>query len=121
MQVIEKRSSESRLYDLDCSLDLGSGESIQSVASVTAEPATTPPIVFGSAAVNAVPISYTDPNSGIARIAPIGSVIQINISGGKIAAGKQVTDYIVRAKFATNISPTVEATVRLKLNDTPST
>lgn len=121
MQVLDKRSSESRLYDLDCSLDLASGEVITSVSIITAEPVTSPAIVFGIPVVNVAPVSYTNQTTGIVRIAPIGTVIQVNISGGKIATGRQVQDYILRAKFATNLSPAIEATVRLRLNDTPQT
>lgn len=120
MQTLEKRSSESVRYDLDCSVLLATGETISTVTSIAATPVTSPALAFGASAINAAPITYTDVDTGITRVAPIGTVIQVTISGGKIAAGAQVQDYIVRAVFVTNINAAVEATVRLKLNDTPA-
>lgn len=121
MQTLEKRSSEGVLFDIDCSLLLASGETITSVTSITAEPVTTPAITFGSPVINAAPVTYTDA-FGSTRIAAIGKVAQVQISGGKIAAGAQVQDYIIRAKLATSLNNPgpVEATVRLRLNDTPA-
>lgn len=119
MQTLDKRSSESVRFDIDCSLMLAAGEAITGVTSINATPVTSPALSFGSPAVNGQAVTYTDPDTGISRIAPIGTVIQVQISGGAIASGLQVQDYVIRALFATNINPAVEATVRLKLNDTP--
>ncbi len=119
MQTLEKRSSESVLYDIDCSLLLAPGETISTVTTVAAEPATTPPLAFGAAAINGAPITYTDPITGNTRVAPTATVVQVQISGGSIASGKKVQGYVVRCKVATSLNPAVEATVRLQLNDTP--
>jgi hypothetical protein len=119
MKTLEKRSSESTLYDLDCSILLAVGETIISVTTFTAEPITTPPIVVGAASINSSAVTYTDA-FGSTRVAPIGQVIQVNISGGAIPTSALIQDYILRAKFLTSRNPAVEATVRMRLNDTPS-
>jgi hypothetical protein len=118
MQILEKRSSESVTYDIDCSLLLATGETITNVTSVTATPATTTPLAFGTPAVNSGAVTYTDA-FGSTRTAAIGKVVQVQISGGSIPTGSQTQDFIIRAKVVTNMNPVVEATVRLRLNDTP--
>lgn len=118
MQTLEKRTSEQARYDIDCSILLTPGETITGVTSLTAEPVTTPPIVFGSPAINVSQNTYVD-QYGSSRTVPAGTVVQVQISGGKIATGRQVQDYLIRALVVTNINPAVEATVRLEVNDTP--
>lgn len=119
MQILEKRSSESVKYDIRCGILLSPGETISSVTSVTASPTTAPtPLAFGLAAINAAPTTYTD-QYGTTTTDAIGTVIQVQISGGLIAANAQVQDYTVRALFSTNLNPAIEATVVLRLNDTP--
>ena len=119
MQILEKRTSESVHFDIDCDILLSPGETITSVTSVTATPATTPPIAFGTAVINGAPITYTDA-FGSTRIVAAGLVIQVVISGGFISPGAQIQLYTVRAIFTTSIGNTVEATVYLRLNDTPA-
>lgn len=119
MQTLEKRSSEAVRFDIDCSTLLAAGETITGVTSVAATPATTTPLAFGAAVINAAPQTYTD-QYGSTRTAAIGKVVQVQISGGSIAAGALVQEYIIRALLVTSINTAVEATVRLRLNDTPA-
>ena len=118
MQILEKRSSEQVRYDIDCSALLTTGETISSVTSVTADANTGTSLTFGTPATNSTPSTYTD-TFGSTRITPAYTVIQVEIRGGSVPTGAQVNDYIVRAKFVTSVNPVVEATVRLRLNDTP--
>lgn len=119
MLTLEKRSSEQVRYDIDCSLLLASGETISSVSALSAEPVTAAPIAFGTPVVNSASVTYVDASTGNSRIAPIGTVVQVQISGGSIAAGQQWRDYVLRCKLITSVNPLVEATVRLRVNDTP--
>lgn len=119
MQILVKRSSESRLFDIDCSSLLGSTETIGSVASIAAEPTTVPALAFGSPSVNTNPVTYVDEDTGLSRVVAAGKVIQVQISGGAIPAALQSQLYVIRPKFATNLDPVVEATVQLLVNDTP--
>ena len=120
MQPFEKRSSEQLRFDIDCSRLLATGETITLVSAITAEPVTAPAIAFGAAAVNTVAAGYTDYETGTPRTASIGTVVQVQISGGKIPADALVQNYLLRLKLVTSLNPLVEATVRLKLNDTPA-
>lgn len=118
MQTLEKRSSDSRRFDIDCSLLLAVGETITSVGTPSASPVTTPPIAFGAPTVNLSPTTYTDQFGGT-RTAPTGQVVQVQISGGTIPANFTAQDYVLRFVLVTSVNPAVEATVKLRLNDTP--
>ncbi|MDN8617858.1 hypothetical protein [Variovorax ginsengisoli] len=111
-KVLDKRTADSRVYDIDCTDLLATGETISSVTSVTADQGT---LTFGSPSINAAPIAYAD-----GRTAAIGKVIQVQISAGTIPTGQSNLQCTVRALFATNVSPAVEATVVLRLIDTPN-
>lgn len=117
---LEKRVNDQALYDLDCSLVLAVGETIASVTSITVEPTTTPPITLGVPTVNANPITYKD-RFGSSTTAPAGTVIQVLVGGGRIASGRQVQDYTVRARFATALNPAIEVMTRLRVHDRPNT
>jgi hypothetical protein len=122
MTTLEKRTSESIKFDLDFSQMLAAGETISSVSSIAATPVSAiTPLVFGTGVVNVAPVSYY---SDLARtivdhVAPIGTVVQVTISGGQIAVGASVQQYIVRAKVATTINSVVEGTGLMLVNDTP--
>lgn len=118
MQTLEKRTSESVLFDIDCSLLLAPTETIGTIASITGTPSMTSPLVFGAGSVNVAPVTYTDAFGGT-RIAAVGKVIQVSISGGTITAPALIQECIVRAVFATTLNVAVEATARLNLNNTP--
>lgn len=122
MQILEKRSSDSRRFDVDCSLLLNVGETITSVGTPTA--AATPEvtgtaITFGSPTVNISPATYTDAY-GNTRTVPTGQVVQVQISGGAIPSTTRTQDYTLRFPLVTSQNPTVEATVKLRVTDTPT-
>jgi hypothetical protein len=119
MQILEKRSSDSRRFDIDCSLLLNVGETISSVSSSSASPATTPPIVFGTPVINPSQTTYTDAWDNT-RTVPAGQVIQVQISGGAIPSTARTQRYTLRFVLATSQNPAIEATVVLNLNDTPT-
>lgn len=119
MQILEKRSADSRRFDIDCSLLLAAGETITSVAAPTASPTTVPPIAFGTPTVNVTQTTYTDQWGGT-RTVPAGQVVQVQISGGAIPSGLRVQDYVIRLVLLTSVNPAVEATVKLRVNDTPT-
>ncbi|MEX8520063.1 MAG: hypothetical protein AB3X44_16255 [Leptothrix sp. (in: b-proteobacteria)] len=111
MLTLEKRSYDSRRFDIDCSQLLSTGETVTSVTSIAADQATTPALAFGTGTVNGTAITYPDGHT-----APIGTVVQVQISGGQVGV-----TYTVRAKFATSQSPNVlDATVLLRVNDYPT-
>lgn len=118
-QILEKRTYDAVLYDIVCTGLLSSGETIASVTSVTADQGA---LTFGSPLVNPSPITYAD-----GTVAPAGTVIQVEISAGAIAAGSDsmklgVPNLLctVRARFATNRAPNqLEATALLLLKDAP--
>lgn len=111
-QVLDKRTADSRLFDIDCSKLLAAGETITSITSVASAQGG---LTFGAGAINGSPITYED-----GYVAPAGKVVQVQISGGTIPAGYPSVQCVVRALFATTTSPAVEATVMLRLIDTPN-
>ncbi len=119
MQILEKRSSESVVFDIDCSLLLAATETITSVTSSSAAPVTTMPIAFGTPTINVTPTTYMD-QFGSSRVAAAGKVIQVRISGGLIASTQTAQDYVLRFVMVTSLNTAVEATVKLRLNDTPA-
>ena len=119
MKRLEKRSSESVKFDIDCSALLGATEAITTITSIAADTNSGGALVFGTGVVNTVPITYYD-SQGNARIAPTGSVVQVQISAGTLPTGIGSLDYVIRCKVTTNLNPAIEAVVVLRLNDTPT-
>jgi hypothetical protein len=119
MQILEKRSSDSRRFDIDCSLLLSAGETISGVAAPTASPVTIPPLTFGTPVVNSAPTTYID-QWGNSRTVISGQAVQVQISGGAIPSIARSQDYILRLILTTNQNPAIEATVKLRLIDTPT-
>lgn len=108
--ILEKRTSENVWYDIDCTDLLNTAETINSITSVSADDSG---LTFGTPVVNSQTITYPD-----GRVAAIGKVVRVQISGGTIPAGKTAHLYTVRAKFATNDGGNVrEATVLLNVTD----
>lgn len=107
--ILEKRTSESILYDINCIPLLDAVETISSVASIASDQVG---LVFGAPAVNVVAIAYDDGTT-----AAIGKVIQVRISAGAIPVGHSEQIYIILAIFLTNSGNTREATVRLSVID----
>ena len=110
MDLLEKRTFDDRLYTIDCSALLALGQTITTIGSV-ADDATE--LTFTNAVINLAPITLA---SG--RIIPIRQGIQVEVSGGALA-GAISQLLTIRARFATNTDPAVEATVQLFLCDTP--
>jgi hypothetical protein len=111
-QVLDKRTYDSRLYDVDCSILLDAAETITGVSAVVADQGG---MVFGAATVNSSPITYPD-----GRVVPVGKVAQFQISGGAIPTGQQFLICNVRVQMSTTINPQLEATVQLRLVNNPA-
>ena len=115
--ILEKRVSESILFDFDCAPNLSATETI-----VTAGPATADQggFTFGSAAINTTIVTYP---GGVT--APIGTVAQVRITAGVIPSGSVLPDNrrgircTIRLPYTTSTGNTREATVLLDLTDTP--
>jgi len=102
--VLVKRSVEDRTFDIDCTGELATGETIASVGTVAAAP--TGP-TFGPALINAVAIEYRDGYE-----AAVGKVMQF-----RIAAGTSGTRYKVTAAYITSKGDTRQAAVMLDVED----
>ena len=111
-QILEKRSYDSRLFDIVCTGILNANETVQSVTSASSDEGD---LVFGPGVPNGAPVVYPDGTS-----AGAGQVVQIPISGGKPTAGQQSKLYTVRVRFVTSAGYQREATVQLRVTDKPS-
>ena len=118
-QILEKRTADSATYDIICTGLLAVGELISSVLSIADDQGA---LTYGIPIVNVAPITY--PNG---TTAPAGAAVQVRISGGAIPAGSDslkrgVPNLLctVRCKVVTNLSPTLDATVLLLLQDQPT-
>lgn len=112
-QILQKRTAESRVYDINCNALLIGGATIAAVNSITVDQGS---LVFGTASVNNAPVTYPD-----GTVAPTGTAIQVNISGGSITAtnGAALASLMctVRAVFTDTLGQTLEAAVLLNLSD----
>ena len=111
--VLDKRTADSRVYDIPCAPLLLNGAAIVSVTSVTADQGN---LLIGSKSINAAPITYLE--DGL--VAPANTVIQVRISGGAIPSGMPWLECTVRGVFVTTLGETLEATVILRLVDEPN-
>lgn len=111
-QIRDKRTADIRQYDIDCSLLLTTGETVTSVTSVSADQGG---VTFGGSIITSTPITYPDGHT-----APAGQVVQVVISGGVIPTGTQFLVCTVRLLVLTNFNTAVEATVLLRLVNTPN-
>jgi len=109
--VLEKRTSESIFYDIDCTNILDVLETITSITSILADQVG---LVFSGQAINAVPVTFSDGYS-----AAIGKVISVQISGGVIPTPQVNQLYTIRALFVTSEGNTREATVLLNVTNVP--
>lgn len=108
-QILEKRTFDDRLYTLDCSALLAPGQTIATISGIADDSAE---LTFSNATVNLAAITLP---SG--KVIPIRQGIQVEVSGGALAGA--ISQLItIRARFATNTDPAVEATVQLFLCDT---
>jgi hypothetical protein len=111
-QVLDKRTVDSRRYDIQCAALLLNGATIASVTSVTADQGG---MTIGTGSINNVALSYPDGTT-----AAIGTVIQVSISGGTIPLGSPYLICNVHAVFVTTAGETLDATVQLRLVNTPN-
>lgn len=109
--VLEKRTTESIWYDIDCTNLLETAEIIDSITSVTSDQTG---LTFLGPATNPVPITFPD---GV--VAPARKVISVQISGGTIEPPQINQLYTIRALFHTNEGNTREATVLLNVTNLP--
>jgi len=109
--VLEKRTSESIIYDIDCTLLLDPLETIQTINSIGADQAG---LVFAGQAIN--PSEVTLPDGSIVLA---GKMISVQISEGIIPAPQLNQLYTIRALFNTSENNTREATVLLNVTNIP--
>ena len=109
--VLEKRTSESIFYDIDCTNILNEIEIITSVTSIESDQEG---LAFLGEAINSTPITFSD---GV--VAAIGKVISVQISGGVIPTPQVNQLYTIRALFVTSEGNTREATVLLNVTNVP--
>jgi hypothetical protein len=110
--ILEKRTSESIYYDIDCTYILDTLEIISSVTSVTADQ---PGLVLLGPAINPEPIVFPDK-----QVAAIGKAISVQISEGIIPDPQINQLYTIRALFVTTEGNTREATVLLNVTNIPA-
>jgi hypothetical protein len=119
--ILEKRSYDSRVYDLICTRLLPLGVTIALVNQVLSEPVSAG-LIIGSAVVNTQPNSYYDNNGNLLLTAPPGTVIQVKISGGVLplgSGGQTIAALMctIRAQFTDTEGNNVEATALLNLTN----
>jgi hypothetical protein len=107
--ILEKRTSESIKYDINCALLLDSSETITGLPVMSSDAAG---LSFGTPNINPIAITYDD-----GSVAGIGKVIQVMISAGTIPTGQTQQIYTVRAVFSTSSGNTREATVLLMVSN----
>lgn len=109
--VLEKRTSESIWYDIDCSLLLDPTEVILTIDSIAADQEG---LTFSGQAINSTPVTFPD-----GYIARSSTVISVMIEGGIIPTPQVNQLYTIRALFNTNENNTREATVLLNVTNIP--
>jgi hypothetical protein len=107
--TLEKRTSESINYFIDCSGLLNTGETIATISSIADDSSA---LTYGTPTVNSTNIVFSDGKNGA-----IGTVILIQISGGTLVATISFLLLTIRAKFITSSGNIREATVLLKLTN----
>jgi len=109
--ILEKRTTESIWYDIDCTNILDTTETILSITSITSDQTG---LVFTAPAINSSPVTF--PNGVIAAI---GKVISVYISGGIVSSGATNQVYTIRPIFNTSEDNIREATVLLNVTNIP--
>jgi hypothetical protein len=109
--VLEKRTSESIIYNIDCTHILNVSEIITSITSVDSDQAG---LIFAGEAISTGPITFPD---GVT--AATAKVISVQISGGVIPTPQVNQLYTIRAIFVTSEGNIREATVLLNVTDVP--
>ena len=108
--ALEKFAGESAKFDLNCTDNLSTGDTITGTPTMSFLPALTggDALVFGTPVVNTVAVTYSDGKTG-----KIGGVIQVNISGGTPENSTSARMYTVLATFNTTLGYTLVARAKL--------
>ena len=109
--ILEKRTTESIWYNIDCTNILNTTEIITSITSITSDQAG---LTFSGSAINGAPITFPDNYT-----AAIGKVISVYISEGIVPTGATNQIYTIRPIFETNETNIREATVLLNVTNIP--
>lgn len=109
--VLEKRTSESIFYDIDCTNILDIVETIETIEDISADQEG---LTFAGQAINPDPVTFPD---GV--VAAPGKVISVQIGGGIIPTQQVNQLYTIRAVFNTTENNTREATVLLNVTNIP--
>ena len=109
--VLEKRTSESITYDIDCTNILDPLETIATITSILSDQVG---LTFSGKAINDTPVVFPD-----GYTADIGKVISVQIAGGIIPTPQVNQLYTIRALFVTSKANTREATVLLNVTNIP--
>lgn len=111
---LQKFADDSVLFDFDCTNLLASGETITGTPAMTqwpAFPGADPALlVFGTAVVNAAPVTYPD-----GRVMAVGKGFQVRISGGLPITQTLQRVYQVMGTFTTTAGNTMTANAPLWL------
>ena len=89
--ILEKRTTESIWYDIDCTNILDTNEIITSITSITSDQSG---LVFTAPAINNAPVTF--PNE---IVAAVGKVISVYISQGIVPSGSTNQIYTIRPIF----------------------
>ena len=110
--ILEKFSDESILFDLDCTDNLATGETITGTPVMSFAPVLTggDALTLGAALVKSVPIYYED-----GQIGKVGGVIQVRVSGGAPTNTTTARLYSVLGTFTTSTGNTLVARMKLSL------
>jgi hypothetical protein len=109
--ILEKRTTESIWYDIDCTNVLNTNEIITSITSITADQTG---LTFSGSAINTAPVTFPD---GVTALA--GKVISVYISAGIVPTGATNQIYTIRPIFSTNQTNIRESTVLLNVTNIP--
>lgn len=111
--VLDKRTYDERLIDVDFSDLLDPDETLVSCsAPVDADSAG---LAFGTPVINQGPVAYPQ----LGRSAGPGKVVQAMVSGGELLAGEPSRTCTVRFRAQTSLGQKLEATVAIRLIDSP--
>lgn len=114
--VLEKRTYDERVFDINCSSLLDEAETISTIVGFVDEGGSSAnTFTYSSGVVNSSPITYPDGST-----AAVGKVIQVKISGGVIPTGMTKAYVTVRARFISSSGDKIEGTVMVKLTDSLS-
>lgn len=110
---LQKFAAESILFDLDCTDNLATGETVTGTPALSYLPAGltgSDALTFATATVNGVATSYPDGKTG-----KVGGVIQVRISAGTPETATSARSYTVLATYTTSLANTLVARGKLSV------